>query len=174
MNFCYSLASPPGIDAELSRTFIMDRNKQSYIALCCCHYFSSDRLEMVDFHSGAWKPRMRHVARNLSSFLENAAPRIDVYLSLHKVLAFHSTQEFEEVLRILSISQPISTRNADSLVRYFDLRLRHNCLSLLWESHDLAVSLAQYLLKVVNYGQYLMTHSGHKWYIDTRSIPFPW
>ncbi|KAF8959718.1 hypothetical protein BDZ97DRAFT_1836598 [Flammula alnicola] len=134
-------------DAELLGAFIMDRDKRSYIALYCCHYFFSNRPEIVDFHSDAEQRRMLGVAINVPFFLKNAAPRIDVYLSLHRFLAFNSTQEFEEVLHKASISQPMFTSDADSLVHYLELRLRHDFLSLMSQSRNLAVSLAQYLLK---------------------------
>ncbi|KAF8959692.1 hypothetical protein BDZ97DRAFT_1836477 [Flammula alnicola] len=136
-------------DVGLLGAFILDGDKRSYIALYCCHYFFSCQREreMADFHSDAEERRMRHVAINLPFFLKNAAPRIDVYLSLHNVLASTSTEEFEEVLHKASISQPIFTSDADSLVRYLELRLRHRFLFLEEGRHDLAASLAEYLVK---------------------------
>ncbi|KAF8959720.1 hypothetical protein BDZ97DRAFT_1836605 [Flammula alnicola] len=125
----------------------MDGDKRLYISLYYCHYFFSDRLKMVDFHSDAEERRMRHVATHVSFFLQNAAPRIDVYLSLYKVLAFNSTQEFEEVLRKASISQLIFTSQGDPLVCYLELRLQHSFPSFSRENHDLALSLAEYLVK---------------------------
>ncbi|KAF8959722.1 hypothetical protein BDZ97DRAFT_1922698 [Flammula alnicola] len=149
INFCYSLVFQPEDRyitfrrAELLGAFKMDGDERLYIALYYCHYFFSDRLEMVDFHSDAKERRMRHVAIHVSFFLQNAAPRIDVYLSLYKVLAFNSTQEFEEILRKASLR----LRLVDPLVRYLELRLQHSFPSPSQENHDLALSLAEYLVK---------------------------
>ncbi|KAF8959716.1 hypothetical protein BDZ97DRAFT_1836583 [Flammula alnicola] len=155
MNFCCSLASHPRTkrrvitfrDAELLRVFIMYGDKRSYIALYYCHYFFADRRERVYFHSDAEERRMRRIMINVPFFLKNAAPRIDIYLSLHEVLALNSTQEFKEVLRKASIFQPIFTSHVDPLVRYLELRLQHSFPSLRLETHNLAVSLADYLVK---------------------------
>ncbi|KAF8953780.1 hypothetical protein BDZ97DRAFT_1929363 [Flammula alnicola] len=96
LRFYWSLVSRPELtaffcDTKLLGVSAMSGNRCAYAALYCCHFIFSAHSVKED-----QKVRARIMdlsARCAPCFLKNAAPRLDVYLSLQKIFGFNSMQE---------------------------------------------------------------------------------
>ncbi|KAF8957404.1 hypothetical protein BDZ97DRAFT_2079214 [Flammula alnicola] len=91
--FYWSLMSRPELtaffcDVKLLGVLAMSGNKYAYAAHYCCHFifnaYSVEEDEKVRAHI------MDLSARCAPYFLKKAAPRLDVYLSLQKIIGFNS------------------------------------------------------------------------------------
>ncbi|KAF8961845.1 hypothetical protein BDZ97DRAFT_1702956 [Flammula alnicola] len=144
LSFCWSLMSERVLsalfrDIELLGAYAMNEDKYSYVALYCCHYLVSGRPKKE-------RRPFRVMTSHASFFLQNAAPRIDLYHSLHKILKLDSMQEYERYLYRASSSDEYRTRLVSHLEDHFDQKLRIPSLSG-WGSDGLTDSLVDYLIK---------------------------
>ncbi|KAF8953773.1 hypothetical protein BDZ97DRAFT_1929358 [Flammula alnicola] len=123
LGFCWCLMSQTKLsdlfcDVELLGEFAMNGYKYSYLAVYCYHYLFNNLIEKWD-HSA--EDIATPVMDAAAFFLSKAAPRIDVCLSLHKIVGLDPMQEFKD------LRQPSSLYDYRiRLVSYFEPHFRQN------------------------------------------------
>ncbi|KAF8957414.1 hypothetical protein BDZ97DRAFT_1737598 [Flammula alnicola] len=106
LGFCWYLMSRTEFsdlfcDVELLGELAMNGYKYSYLAIYCYHYLFNNPIG--NWYSSIKKAREIRVMNAAYSFLSKAAPRIDVCLSLHKIVGLDPTQQLKDLRQAPSL-----------------------------------------------------------------------